>query len=155
MKSSKTFGANTPNVAQYVTDCTLHLYSASGSSTVDVYFDNGTAGTAASIYVPWDTSGASDINLGYTTQSAPLTTITAASGTTVYVALAYSVANGFQLRSSTQPFSYSALRSDALADGGYFVIFASVETSSGVTAGGGGTTTYGGNGGANNVVKVA
>ncbi len=154
MKGSKTFSANIPNVAQYVTDCTLHLYSASGSSTVDVYFDNGTAGTAATIFVPWDTSGASDINLGFTTQSSPYTTISAVSGSTVYVALSYSVVNGFQLHSSTQPFSYSALRSDALADGGYFTIFASVETSSGVTVGGGGTTTYGGNGGANGVVKA-
>ena len=151
MKQSKTFFNNVSGSTPYTTDTVMHIYMPSSISELIIYYDNGTAGQDAWLRVPWDTSGASDINLGFTTQSSPLEVIGSGlqSGQSIYVMLVWNPASQtFSISFNSAPWSASLQRDECFHDGSV-PLFCSTNASSAAVVNSGGTVSLAANCGAN------
>lgn len=151
MKQTKAFYNNVSGSIPYTTDLVAHIYMESSSNTLILYHDNGSPGQDAWLRVPWDTSGASDVNLGYTTQASPYEVLNAGfvSGEAIYIMwILEPGTSNFSVFYSSSPWAASLQRNYCFHDGS-IPIFCSTNASSAAIVSSGGTLSLAANGGAN------
>jgi hypothetical protein len=160
LQSSSTMNDKVPNSSAYFQDFTWewsYTYNTGSPNyyLFDIWYDNGTAGANATIYLPNYnvTPGDRDINVGYTTSSSSspgpsISGFRVNSGQSLYLMAYYQPGYGMHVQASVSPFTASQMRT-ASQDGGYITAFATVGTGAVITPSGtsGGTGSAAGNGG--------
>ena len=146
IKNSTTFIVSVPNAGPFVTDATISYSWSSGSApyTVAIWFDNGTAGTDATVIFGNGTT----FNLGHTTSASPsYSNSSVASGTNFYMVLHYA-SGTTTMTVQTTIFTVSQMAT-YIADGGIVAVTSSTRAPIFTPSGtGGGSGSYSGGGGA-------
>jgi hypothetical protein len=151
MRSSKSFNAQIPNTSAFFTDFVIE-YTVTGTTpnmVLTLWFDNGTAGTDAHVYLPnySTTPGDRDINVGHTTSTGFSKQLSGLStNSNIYILAYYTPGSGMSFQAQATPFTIAQMRT-AIQDGGYVAAYATVGTGATITVTGAGGGSQSGNGG--------
>lgn len=141
---STTFVANTPNTIAYVSDATIeYSWSGTGPYSVKIWYDNGTAGTDASVIFP---DGSPSINLSHTISGSPSYSATGVSSGTNYYVVLHELNGTTTMTVQTTPFTTAAFAA-YFADGGIVPAAAQAGTPLFTASGSGGSGGISGGGG--------
>lgn len=151
-RKTSMLNTNVPSVLPFSTDGLMHLVSPSGQTYMNVYIDNGTAGTACHIYLPDGTSvvppALSGTTLTTVASNGSYTTTTTnsngihftgcSSGATYYFMASYNPINGlWTIAISPSNTAFTALQQQAMFSDGGYICFEGSATGTSWTGGGG------------------